>query len=344
MFSRTSTWLIRLVTSTCLAVGISSTAFSSSDVEDFYRGRTLRILVGFSAGGGFDIYARVLARHMGKHIPGEPKITVQNMPGAGSVTAALNILEIAPKDGSVFGLFGRTVAVSPLMTGRNFDGTRFNWLGSITDEVSVCISGRQSQIRTWDDMLTKDFVVGGEGHESDLDINANLLKNVFGAKIKLVTGYPGTNEIKPAIERGEVDGVCGLSYSTLKSRYVRELEQNLINVLVQVSLKKNRDLPNVPFVGDFATPEQRDVVRLLLEPQAMARPFAAPPGIPEDRLKALRAAFDKTMQDPEFLAEAKKANLEVNPMTGVEVAKLVSNLYALPKDLGKKAGHAIATH
>ncbi len=319
----------------------SSASASNEEVASFYKTRNLTIIVGFSAGGGFDLYARLLSRHIGKHLPGNPRAVVQNMPGAGSMTAALNILDIAPKDGSVVGLFGRTVAVTPLMSDRKFDGRRFNWVGSITDEVSVCISSARSNVKTWQDMLEQTFVVGGEGHESDLDINANLVKNLFGAKIKLVTGYPGTNEIKPAMERGEVDGVCGLSYSTMRARYVNELRDKQINVLVQVSLKQNPALGDVPFVGHFATPDQASVMRLLLEPQEMARPVAAPPGIPVERLAALRSAFDATMTDPEFLAEATKTGLEVNPMKGEDIAKLVAGLYALPKDTGDKARRAM---
>lgn len=334
--------LSKFITSLFLAAGLPSLALANTaDIENFYKSRNLTIIVGFSAGGGFDLYARLLSRHIGKHLPGNPRVVVQNMPGAGSITAALNILDVAPKDGSVIGLFGRTVAVAPLMSDRKFDGTRFNWIGSITDEVSVCISSAKSNVKTWQDMLEKTFVVGGEGHESDLDINANLVKNLFGAKIKLVTGYPGTNEIKPAIERGEVDGVCGLSYSTLRARYANELRDRQVNILVQVSLKQNQALANVPFVGHFATPEQAPVMRLLLEPQEMARPFAAPPGIPAERLAALRQAFDATMKDADFIAEAAKTNLEVNPMRGEDIAKLVAGLYKLPKDTGDKARHAM---
>jgi tripartite-type tricarboxylate transporter receptor subunit TctC len=326
-----------------IAIGaMQSQGFAStSEIENFYRARGLSIIVGFSAGGGFDLYARLLSRHIGKYLPGNPRVVVQNMPGAGSVTAALNILDVAPKDGSVMGHFGRTVAVTPLMSDRKFDGMRFSWIGSITDEVSVCISSAKSNVKTWQDMLDRTFVVGGEGHESDLDINANLLKNLFGAKIRLVTGYPGTNEIKPAIERGEVDGVCGLSYSTLRARYAQELRDKQINVLVQVSLKKNPALGDVPFVGYFAKSEHAPALQLLLEPQEMARPFAAPPGIPPERLAALRAAFDATMKDSDFLSEANKLRLEVNPMKGEDIAKLVAGLYALPKDAGDKARRAM---
>ena len=333
--------IVRALLLSGLAVPFALPGRAATD-DGFYKGKTVTILVGFSAGGGFDVYARLLSRHIGQHLPGQPTVIVQNMPGAGSITAALYLLDVAPKDGTVIGIFGRTVPVAPLMTDRVFDGRRFSWVGSVTDEVSVCISQATAAVRNWNDMLTKTFVVGGEGAESDLDINANLLKNLFGAKIKLITGYPGTNDIKPAMERGELDGVCGLSYSSLQARYASEIEHQQVNILVQVSLQRNPNMPDVPFVGDYATEAQRDALRLLLEPQAMARPFAAPAGIPADRLESLRQAFDATMADADFLAEAKKAKLDVHPMKGAAMQTLIADLYKLPKDAGNKARLAIA--
>jgi tripartite-type tricarboxylate transporter receptor subunit TctC len=334
--------LRRSALSAALFLAALSGAQAAAGDEGFYKGRTVTILVGFSAGGGFDIYARLLAQHLGDYLPGHPHVVVQNMPGAGSLTAALDILNVAPADGTTIGIFGRTVPFAPLLSDSKFDGTRFKWVGSVTKDVSVCIGSALSDVKNWNDMLTKTFVAGGEGHDSDLDINANLLKNVFGAKIKLVTGYPGTNDIKVAMDRREVDGVCGLSYSTLQSSYASQIKDGSINILVQVSLTKNPDLPNVPFVGDFATPEQRDVLRLLLEPQAMARPFAAPPGIAEERLSTLRTAFDNTMKDPNFLAEAARANLDVHPMQGADMEKMVAGLYRIPKEISEKSKLAIA--
>lgn len=306
-------------------------------ISDFYKGRKFTIVVGFSAGGGFDLYARLLSRHISKHIPGSPTVVVQNMPGAGSIKAALYVLDVAPKDGTVIGLFGRTVPVAPLMTDRNFDGRRFEWVGSITDEVSLCVGSSASRVKTWQDILAMDFVAGGEGHDSDLDINANLLKNVFGARIKLISGYPGSNDVRLAIQRGEVDGMCGLSYSTFKNNYAQDWRDKKINILVQVSLNRNPELKDVPFVGDFATAEQMDVLRLLLEPQAMARPFAAPAGLPADILSVLRTAFNETMTDPEFRDDARKLNLDVRPMRGEDIKALISGLYGLPKNTGDKA-------
>lgn len=322
------------------ALACLSPAFSQSDIESFYRGHQITILVGFSAGGGFDLYARVLAMHMGKYLPGNPRIVVQNMPGAGSLTAALNILDIAPKDGSYIGIFDSHVPLYPILSNKKFDGSRFNWVGSVTNEYNLCIASAKSDVKSWSDMLTKTFVAGGDG--SGLDVYPNLLKHLFGAKVKLVTGYPGSTDVKAAILRGELDGECGISYSTMKREFARELDNKEINILLQVSLQKNPDLPDVAFVGDIPmNPRQKEMLRLILETQEMARPFAAPSGIPAERLEALRAAFDKTVKDPDFLADAHKSNLDVRPMQGMDMNKLIVDLYKTPPDVVEETKAAI---
>lgn len=331
-----ATWSFILLLSSVLH------APAASEVEQFYSGREVTILVGFSAGGGFDIYARLLARHLGDYLPGHPRIVVQNMPGSGSLTAALDILNVAPKDGSAIGTFVGQVPMYPILSDKKFDGSRFNWIGSVTSDNYLCVASTKSDVKTWGDMLMKTFVAGGNGPDSGLDLHANLLRNVFGAKIKLVTGYPGTNDVKAAMLRGEVDGECGLSYSTLQTGYAQELARKEIAILVQIGLTKIANLADVPFTGDFATPEQQEILRLVLGPEQIARPFAAPPGVPSDRLDALRAAFDRTMTDPEFLTEARQANLDVHPMRGTDIVAMVHELYQTPKNIVDLAKAAIA--
>jgi tripartite-type tricarboxylate transporter receptor subunit TctC len=301
------------------------------------------MVIGYSSGGGYDVFARTLARHLGKHIPGEPTIIAQNRDGAGSLRAALYLYSVAPKDGTVIGTFSRSMAIAPLLTGAQFDGTKFTWLGSITNDVSVCITWYTSPIKTWNDLLTKPFSAGGEGAGSDPDIFALLYKNIFGAPIKLISGYPGTNNITLAMERGEVDGLCGISWSTIKSRHGEWLKAKKINVPIQAALKKDPDLESVPLVTDLAqNHEQRQILNLILASQAMARPFAAPPGIPDDRRKALVDAFDATMKDPEFLADAAKMKLDVNPVNAATIDSLLADLYRTPKDVVAKAAKAIS--
>jgi tripartite-type tricarboxylate transporter receptor subunit TctC len=311
-------------------------------VEDFYRGRTMQLVIGFSAGAGYDLYGRVLARHMSKHIPGRPAIVVQNMPGAGSLKAANYLFSVAPKDGSTIGMPARGMAMEPLVGDAKYDGTKFGWIGSITSENSLCASWHTSPIKTANDALTRTFTVGGSGHGADPDVFSYLWRNLLDARIKVVTGYPGGNEINLAMERGEVEGRCGWSWSSIKSNKPAWLKDGKINLLVQFALEKSPDLPGPPLIMDLAkSDEQRQILRLILSRQVMARPFLAPPDIPEDRKAALRKAFDATMTDPEFLAEAEKTNLEVNPVTGPQIDTLLAEVYRTPKDVIAKAVRAI---
>jgi tripartite-type tricarboxylate transporter receptor subunit TctC len=326
--------------------GISEPAHAQNTaVADFYRGRTVTLIVGYSSGGGYDTYARLLARHMGKHIPGTPQIVVQNMPGAGSLRSANFLFNVAPKDGTTFATFGRGLAVEPLIgaSPTQFDGTKFTWIGSGTEEAAVVVTWHTKGIKTWADMTSKPFAVGGEGTGSDPDVYALLLKNVFGVKLRLVSGYPGTAEMALAIERSEIDGRASWSWSSLKSFKPDWIADKKVNVPVQLNLNKSPDLPDTPLITDFISSErQRQIVRLVLSRQTMGRPFAAPPGIPEDRKAALRKAFDDTMKDPEFIAETKARGQEVNPVSGADLEKLVNELYATPKDVIAETKAAIS--
>jgi tripartite-type tricarboxylate transporter receptor subunit TctC len=316
----------------------------AQSVEDFYKGKTISLAIGFDAGGGYDIYGRLLSRHMGQHIPGRPTIVVQNMPGAGSQRAAQWLYSIAPKDGTAIGTFGRQMGIAPLLTSTaQFDGTKFVWIGSITNEVSTCVTWHTAAVRSWNDILEKEVTLGGDGPGADPDVFALLYKNVFDAKIKLVSGYHGTTPIILAMERGEVEGLCGYSWSTIKSKNQPWLRDKKINIIIQAALKKEPEIADVPLALDLArTEEQRQILKLFLTTQEAARPFAAPPGVPADRAAALRAAFDATVKDPEFLAEAKKLNLDVNPLAGTTIADLLTELYATPKSVIEKAAQAVA--
>jgi tripartite-type tricarboxylate transporter receptor subunit TctC len=321
---------------------ISSSGHAQS-VEDFYRGKTINLIIGYSVGGGYDLYGRLLSRHIGKHIPGRPAIVPQNMTGAGSLRAAQYIYSVAPKDGTVFGTFGRTIATTPLLTPTTsqFDGTKFTWLGSVTNEVSSCVTWHTSPVKTWSDILKTEVAFGGEGPGADPDVYALLYKNVFGARIKLVTGYHGTNDTMLAMERGEVDGLCGLSWSTLKARHLQWMNEKKINIIIQAALRKQPELANVPLAGELTQDrEKQQILKLFLASQETARPFAAPPGLPADRKAALIRAFDVTMKDPEFLAEAQKLNMDVNPLNAKGVDDILAELYATPKAVLEKAAQA----
>ena len=314
-------------------------------VADFYDGRKISLVIGYSVSGGYDTYARVVAHHLGRHIPGNPTVLPQNMEGAGSLRAANYLYNAAAKDGSVIGMFSRGMAMEPLIgvSRTQFDARKFGWLGSGTDEVSTCVTWRDSAVKTWADALTTPFTVGGEGSASDPDIFATVVRNVFGVKLRLVSGYPGSAEVALAIERREVDGRCGWSYSSLKQQRPDWIPKKQVNILVQLALKKAAELPDVPLITDFATTDrQRQILRLVFSRQAMARPFTAPPGIPADRKAALRKAFADTMADPAFLDEAKQRGLEVNPVSGAEIDALIADLYRSPPDVVAEVRASIA--
>ncbi len=320
-------------------------AARAQSVEEFYKGKNINLYIGYSVGGGYDLYGRLVGRHLGKHIPGRPNIVPQNMTGAGSLRAAQFIYTAAPKDGTAIGTFGRTIATTPLLTpaSAQFDGTKFTWLGSVTNEVSTCITWHTAKAKTWKDFLNAEVTLGGEGPGADPDVYSLLYKNVFGAKIKLVTGYHGTNDTALAMERGEVDGLCGISWSTLKSRHQNSMADKKIHIIIQAALKKQPELADVPLATDLTKdPEQLQILKLFLASQEMARPFAAPPELPADRKAALITAFDAMVKDKEFLAEAEKLRMDVNPLAAKGIEQILAELYATPKPVLEKAAQAIA--
>jgi len=328
----------RIAASLALALILSVSA-NAETAEDFYRGKTVNILIGFSAGGGYDLYARLLSRHLGRHMPGNPTVVAQNMPGAGSLKAALNVYSVAPKDGLTLATVSRSVVTDPLLIGSNIDPLKLTWLGTITSETSVCATWNTSPVKTWDDMFKREFTLGSSAVGDDTAGFALIMRNVFGAKVKLVTGYPGGNDVNLAMQRQEVDGRCGWSWTSLKSQ--KQWLPN-INLLVQFNLERNPDLSNVPMALERAKDDQqRQVLRLLIAPQYVGRPFFSSPDIPQERKAALRAAFDETMKDPEFLAEAAKADMEISPVSGAKIDAFIAALYKTQQDVVKKAIAAI---
>jgi tripartite-type tricarboxylate transporter receptor subunit TctC len=329
-------------TALAVLVWTISGAAHADEVTNFYRGKNISLVIGYTAGGGYDLYGRLVARHMQKYIPGNPTIIPQNMPGAGSLKAASFIYGIAPKDGLTIGIVTRAMATDPLLGESKFDPRKFTWIGSTTSETSVCATWNRSPVKSWTDMFGTTFTMGGSAQGSEPDSFTLLLKNVFGVHVKLVSGYPGGNDINLAIERGEVDGRCGWSWSSIKSQRPDWLRDKKINILTQLALKKHSDMPDVPLLLDFAqNEEQRQIVKLVLASLVLGRPFFGPPAIPEDRKATLRRAFDATMQDPEFLGEAAKLDLEIEPVAAGAVDNLLDELYRTPKSVVDKAAAAI---
>jgi len=323
---------------------LPTTAWPQS-AADFYKGRNVDLYIGYSSGGAYDLYGRLVARFMGKYIPGNPTIVPKNMSGAGSLVLANWLYNVAPKDGSAFGIIGRGTGFDPLLGNQKaqFDGTKFTWLGSANNEVSVCVAWHTSGVKTFEDLLSKELVVGGTGTAADTDQFPRIMNGVLGTRFKIVTGYPGGNEVGLAMERGEVQGRCGWSWSSVRATHPRWYDEKLIHVLVQLALDKHRDLPHVPLVVELAkSDEQRRILELIFARQVMGRPFLAPPGIPRERAEVLRRAFMDTMNDPEFLSTAEKAQMEITPVPGDRVEKLVRDLYATPAPITQKAAALLA--
>jgi tripartite-type tricarboxylate transporter receptor subunit TctC len=306
----------------------------------FYKGKQIDLYIGYSVGGGYDIYARLLARHLGRHIPGNPTVIPKNMEGAGSLRLANWLYRAAPRDGTAVGTIGRGIPFDPLLGGQGaqFKATEFAWIGSANDEVSLCVARRKAGITRFEQLYTRELIVGGSGATSDTDLFPKVMNGVLGTKFRLVTGYPGGNDITLAMERGEVDGRCGWSWSSIKTNHPGWVRDGTLKLLIQLSLAKHADLPDVPLIMDMVkTDEHRAILRVVFARQVMGRPFFAPPGLPAERVALLRKAFMETMKDRQFLAEAEKLKLEINPVRGEAVQELVAEIYRTPPDILRKA-------
>jgi len=332
-----------------LALAHISSARAQS-VADFYRGKSIDLDIGYSVGGGYDLYARLIARRLGGHIPGNPTVVPKNMEGAGSLRLANYIYAAAPNDGTVIGATSRGAAFDPLFgeTGARFDGSKFSWIGSANNEVSVCVALASSGITKFDDLYTKPLTIGSTGAADDTYQFPALVNAVLGTKFKIVTGYPGGNDVTLALERGEVQGRCGWSWSSIKTTRFNWVRNKRIVVLVQMALSKHPDLPDVPLIMDLAqtksiaeTVELKQIFKMIFARQTMGRPYLAPPGVPADRLAALRKGFMDTMTDKEFLAEAEANKFEINPVNGEELEALVRDVYRTPPAIAKKAAGAV---
>jgi tripartite-type tricarboxylate transporter receptor subunit TctC len=297
----------------------------------FLKDKTVSLYIGYSVGGAYDLYARLLARHLGKHLPYNPTIVPRNMEGAGSLRLANWLYGAAPRDGTVFATIGRGAPFDRLLArpGIEFEATEFSWIGSANDEVSICVSWHTSGVSAFTDLMKKELIVGAAGAGSDDDQFPRVINGLLGTKMRVVSGYPGGNDVILAMERGEVNGRCGWSWSSVKSTHPTWLAAHKFNILAQLGLARHPDLPDVPLATDFATTEeQRRILRLIFVRQMLGRPFLGPPGIAADRLAILRHGFSATMKDPEFLADAEKLKLEVRPVSGEEAEKVVRQIYA----------------
>ena len=321
-------------------------AFPAS-AQDFYAGRSVDLLIGAPPGGGYDIYGRVVARHIGRHIPGNPTIVPKNMPGAGSARAAGFISNIAPKDGTVIANIMPGAVIGPLLDPKAeklFDPTKVMYLGNVNNGTRVCVSGIKSKIKTFDDARKVKGVFGGVSSNDSTRDYGYMHRKTSGAIYDMVTGYKGTPDLSLAVERGEIDGFCGFDWASLKSQRPNWVTNKEVNVLIQDALEPNDELNKlgVPHALKFMKGDtERKVFELIVSQQVFHRSFIAPPGTAPQQLAILRAAFDATMKDPQFVAEAAKLRIDLAPLSGARVQEAVSNLYNAPKDIVERARQAI---
>jgi tripartite-type tricarboxylate transporter receptor subunit TctC len=331
---------MRVCVSRCLGglalAAILALPAQADPVEDFYKGKTVTLIAGYSSGGGFDLYARIMANYLGKHIPGQPKIVVQNMPGAGSLRAASHVYNVAPKDGTAISLT-RAPVIAPLLgstSGAGFDVTKFTWLGSGASDLTVCALLGNPKVNSMTDAMQHEFTLGGLGPGSDEDMYTKILRRLLGIKARLVTGYPGGAELTLAVERGELDGRCGWAWSSIQVLRPDWVASKRIKLLTQLALERSPELPEVPAIMEFVKAERSKLIlKFVLNAQTLGRPFVAPPGIPEDRTAALRKAFEDTMKDEAYLAEMKAKKLDVAPISWQSIQALLKDFYSTPPDV-----------
>lgn len=333
----------------CITVAIQTAvtvAFAQDPVEQFYRGKSIHIYIGSSAGGGYDAYARALGRHMGKYIPGNPTIVPQNMPGAGGNKAAGYVYSVAPRDGTAIGALFPGGILAPLLgdAAIQHDPKKFIFVGSANSDVYTCVVRTDTPIMSFKDAFTQEVIVGASNEGGTTRDMPTLSNNVLGTKFRIVTGYSGTREITLAVERRETHGLCGFGYTSLLSVRPEWVANKFVRVIVQENAKGAAALnkQGVPRTVDFAkTPEDRQVMELVYSQAVIGRPYVLPEGVPRERVAALRKAFMAALADPALLAEAAKMKLDVEPMSGEDVQTMVAQLFAMPKRIVERAKQAL---
>jgi len=329
------------------AAALLTAMATPASAADYFAGKSIDLLIGAPPAGGYDIYARTLARHYGQYIPGKPNIIAKNMPGAASGRAAGFLSSIAPKDGTVIAAIMPGAVMGPLLDEKGevlFDPTKVQYLGTANNGTRVCVSRKDSKIKTFADVLTQKAVFGGVSANDSTRDYGYMHKHTSGALYDVIAGYNGTNDIGLAMERGEIDGACGWDWASFKSQRPDWLRENKVNVLLQVALEPNEELTKmgVPHIWQFVkTEENRKIVELIIGQQVFQRSYIAPPGVAPEALTILRTGFDATMKDPQFLSDADKMRIDISPLPGAKVQEIVAKLHATPKDIVEKARAAI---
>jgi tripartite-type tricarboxylate transporter receptor subunit TctC len=336
-----------LTVTTMIAAAAITTALAQDATTPFFRGKQINVIVGSSAGGGYDIYARLVARHLAKYIPSNPTIVVSNMPGAASNTAAAHLYTVAPKDGTAIGALQTAAVLDPLFgdaARAKHDASKFVYLGSATIDYYVCIARTDAPVKSFKDVLTQELIIGASQPGTSTRDFPALLNNATGAKLRIVSGYPGTREITLAIDKGEVQGLCGFSWSSLSAQRPDWLKSGFIRVLVQEHEKGHPTLNKmgVPLAVDFAKgPGSRRIMELIYSQEIFGRPYMLPPGVPPERVMELRQAFMAALRDPDMVAEAQRIGLDLEPITGEELQALAEKIYATPAAIIEQAKQAV---
>jgi tripartite-type tricarboxylate transporter receptor subunit TctC len=317
-------------------MGAAGRAEAASAGEDFYRGKVIRFVVGFSPGGGFDTFARTVSRHMGKYVPGNPSVVVENMTGAGSLIAANHVYNVAKPDGLTIGAFNGNQILAQLVGGQGiaFDARKMEWMGAPGYNHDLCLLSRKTGVANAEQWLASKtvFKLAGSAPGATTDDVAKVLKEAIGFPLRLIAGYKGTADMRVAVESGEVDGMCGFSWVSVRTTWRKALDNNLVSIMVQSAPKAHADLPNVPLTISLAkTAEARQLIEAgVHQPSAITYSYSIPPGTPKNRVQTLRQAFSQTVKDAEFLAEANKANLEIAPASGAEIEQAIKKLFDTP--------------
>lgn len=322
-----------MISATALALaGLTAPALAQAPA-DFYKGKNVDMVIGFSVGGGYDVYARTVARFMGEHIPGKPRIVPKNMTGAGSRVAANFVFNVAPKDGTVLATADQSMPLEQAVgdVGITFDTRKFTWIGTPIFENNTLVTWHTSPVKTVADAQRLEVAVGATGFNTSAQY-PQVMNSLLGTKFKIIMGYPGGNEINLAMENGEVAGRGSNNWTSWKSTKPDWIRDKKINIIVQIGLTKAADLPDVPLLMDLAKNEDdRLALKLVSAPPMVGRPVFSTPNVPDDRTKALRDAFDATMKDPAFLEEARKTGLDINPIGGADLQKIVADIIDTPK-------------
>lgn len=316
-------------------MGVAGAA-QADPTADFYRGKSITMLVASGVGGGYDTYARVFARHAVKHLPGAPNIVAKNMPAAGGLAAASTLYNNVDRDGLTIAALSNVSTLDPLFgnPGARYDPRKFGWIGSIGKLQNVCATWHTSPVKTIEDARQREVIVAGAGASSNTAVAPRIVNELLGTRFKVISGYDPAGGLTMAVESGEAEGICGLSWSTMKASRPEWISGKKLNVIVQMSMEKLPELQDTPSALDLVTdPGRKRVLELILIRQETGRPFATAPGAPVDRLAALRAAFDRTMTDPEFLADAERNQMEIEPLTAAEIEAFLAKAYSAPPDV-----------